>query len=116
MWKEGLTMLETRTLGILPQRDVDELLDVANLLGLRHMNVNQERARSFQDEQSLAHHFGVGLVPVGAVVRAGLADSVPGGCDRIWDCTVYGVCRITSALSEIILQTPKGNPTVSHSA
>ena len=31
-------MLETRTLGILPPRDVDELLDVANLLGLRHMN------------------------------------------------------------------------------
>ena len=38
MWREELTMLETRTLGILPPRDVDELLDVANLLGLRHMN------------------------------------------------------------------------------
>ena len=120
MWREELTMLETRTLGILPPRDVDELLDVANLLGLRHMNDDQTRARSLQDEQGLAHHFGVGLVPVGAVVRAvvraGPAECVPGGCDRIWDCTVYGVCRINSALSEIILQTPKGNPTVSHSA
>ena len=53
MWREELTMLETRTLGILPPRDVDELLDVANLLGLRHMNDDQTRARSLQDEQSL---------------------------------------------------------------
>ena len=30
-------MLETRTLGILPPRDVDELLDVANFLGLHRI-------------------------------------------------------------------------------
>ena len=46
-------MLETHTLGILPPRDVDELLDVANLLGLRHMNDIRRMLAAFKTSKAL---------------------------------------------------------------
>ena len=42
-----------RTLGILPPRDVDELLDVANLLGLRHMNDIRRMLAAFKTSKAL---------------------------------------------------------------
>ena len=93
--------MHKRTLGILPPSDVDELLDVADFLGLEEHDGTCQLGMAASRARAAVRTIWLSLVlPVGAVALRLLALSFPFGWlrSRSHNCTVFGDCRASARL------------------